>query len=246
MIEVKSLTKSYNEITVFSDINFIIEKNHISFLIGVNGSGKTTFVKLLAHLIKPEFGSIQIDEFQISNSNEWKRYCKFVIDDSELIDDLNALDHMLLIGYLLSIPKNQIKTRAKILCEIFKVPIEKKVRKLSKGQRCKLNIIISLITKPAYLILDEPFAYLDIESKIILNNILKNLSNIDCGILVTTNDLSVINSNIHTTYLIKNCKIDLYKYEFVNNGNIYEEFIAQTSNTILENDFKKTLFWLFE
>jgi len=246
MIELKSLSKSYNNIPVFSDVDFRLEMNHIIFIIGANGSGKTTFVKLLAQLIKPDLGSIQIDKYQINNSNEWKKYCKFVLDDSELIDDLNALDHMSLIGYLSSIPKILINSRAKILCDIFKIPTNKKIRNISKGQKCKLNIIMNLLTRPKYFILDEPFVYLDIESKIILINLLNTLSNIGCGILVTTNDLSIINSKIHTTYLIKNGKIDLYKSEFTNNQNLYEEFISLTDDSNIELDFRKTFFWLFE
>lgn len=245
MIEVKSLTKSFNAKPILSDVNFRLERNQISFLIGANGTGKTTFVKLLAHLIKPDSGIIQIDEFNIPSSNDWKKQCKFVFDDTELVDDLNALDHISLIGYLTSIPKNQIKIRAEILCNAFNVPFKEKVREMSKGQQCKVNILMNLLTRPSYFILDEPFVYLDIESKVLLINLLKELADFGTGILITTNDLSMINHHDHSTYLLKNGSIENCKEELNNNQNIYERFISLLNDSPKEINIKETFNWLF-
>lgn len=241
MIRLENLSFNYKNTSVFNNVSVTFQNGKISFVIGPNGSGKTTLIKLLADYLKATSGKI---DFTTTNPQKKKIDCRFYFDSSNLINDFKALDHFKLIGYLISIPDNFIKERANVLIDIFKIPTHKKVRNMSQGQQCKLALAMNLLYTPKYMLLDEPFVYLDIESKVMLMHILTVLSKKTC-LLVTTNDLTIIDLKFHFSYLIKNNSlVQLEDSNLTTNSETYMDFMSLTDNRIDFNQINLLIPWL--
>lgn len=212
MIQVNSLSKIYNDITVLNIQNLEIQKGQSVGLVGNNGAGKTTFFSLLLDLIEPSTGQIISKGVPVNTSEDWKPFTSAFIDESFLIGYLTPEEYFYFIGEL----RNQNKADVDVLLlkyeEFFNGEIlnkKKYLRDLSKGNQKKVGIIAALIGSPEVIILDEPFANLDPTTQIRLKKIIKELAdNSETTILISSHDL------IHTVE-VNNRIVVLNKGEIV-------------------------------
>ena len=162
-IEIKELTKIYNNYTAVDKINFEIEKNKTVGLLGPNGCGKTTTIGMILGLVSPSEGKILIEN---KNVNSFKRdeilkRFNFASPYVELPKKLTVKQNLEIYGRLYSI-ENLYKRINEISHDLdIKSFFDRRTGELSSGQKNRVSLAKSLINKPEILLLDEPTASLD-------------------------------------------------------------------------------------
>ncbi|KYH35268.1 doxorubicin resistance ATP-binding protein DrrA [Clostridium tepidiprofundi DSM 19306] len=169
MIELKHVSKKYETNNFYSvnDVSFKVEKNTILGLIGNNGAGKSTTMKLLATLYRPNKGSIKIGGFDtVKQPNEVKKLIGFVFETPRLYEQLTGEENILFFARLFGISKDIALARAKDMYKSLNVDFEnKRVETYSKGMKQKISFIRALIMDPQVVLMDEPTSGLDIVSR---------------------------------------------------------------------------------
>jgi ATPase subunit of ABC transporter with duplicated ATPase domains len=215
-LQINNLTFKYTSSEIFSNLNLSFEKGW-SCLVGSNGSGKTTLFKLIAKILKPQEGNIV--------GNELVYYC-----EQELHEKPNGFEEFI---YTYNTKTFKLKELLCIEEEWFY-----RWETLSFGERKRIQIAIALFLEPDVLLLDEASNHLDIKTKEILINSLKNFKGI--GILIS-HDRELLNSLFNNTVIIKNKKIYNYKTTFqkaIEELDLYFNFL-QKENENINNKVKK-------
>src|SRR4051812_37008343 len=162
MINVRDLTKLYNDLTAVSHLSFDIGPTEVLGLVGPNGAGKTTTLRCLCGIMAPSAGAISIAGHDIQkDSVEAKRALAFIPDEPHLFDYLTVEEHLRFVGRLYRVTNVEasitpLLTELELLDKRTALPAE-----LSRGMRQKLAIACGLLHSPRALILDEPLTGLD-------------------------------------------------------------------------------------
>ena len=162
-IEIKNLSKKFNEVYAVKNINFTINVNKTIGLLGPNGCGKTTSIGMMLGLIKPTTGDIIIQNKNINTfeRNKLLSIMNFASPYVELPKKLSVKQNLQIYGRLYGV--NDLSLRIDELAEDLNLKdfINKKTGELSSGQKNRVSLAKSLINKPEILLLDEPTASLD-------------------------------------------------------------------------------------
>lgn len=193
IIKIENVTKKYSNKLALSIDNLVITKGESFGLVGNNGAGKTTLFRLILDLIESDSGVIKICDDNVSKTESWKFNVASFLDETFLFDFLTPLEYFKFLAELHKVETITFEERLSELLEFVndKDLIEKKfIRELSKGNKQKVGIISSLISKPQIVILDEPFSNLDPSSQIKLKKIIKNYNkNEKITFLISSHDL---------------------------------------------------------
>ena len=162
-IQIKNLSKKFNQVYAVNNINLSISTNKTVGLLGTNGCGKTTSIGMMLGLIKPTSGDIIIQNKNINTfeRNELLSIMNFASPYVELPKKLSVKQNLEIYGRLYGV-KN-LSSRVKELAEDLNLKdfLNKKTGELSSGQKNRVSLAKSLINKPEILLLDEPTASLD-------------------------------------------------------------------------------------
>lgn len=191
MIELINLQKVYGTQVALSIGKLEIAQNDFIGLVGNNGAGKTTMLSLILDLIKPTKGLVKSKSLNVSESDEWKNYTGSFLNEGFLIPFLSPFEFFEFIGSLHGKNSADIKDFLEENEQFFKQDAfsGKYIRELSAGNKNKIGILASFLSKPEILILDEPFSNLDPSSQSWLKSKLKALSNEGVTILISSHDL---------------------------------------------------------
>lgn len=161
MLEVKKLTKKFEENTAVNDISFKVENGKIYGLVGRNGAGKSTTFRMILNIIEPTSGEILYDGKKIDSKILDK--IGYLPEEGSLIPNYTVLDLCEYYGSLKLLSDEEIKTNLIKWLEEFNILeyMNKKIKDLSKGNKQKIQFIVSVLHNPELLILDEPFSGLD-------------------------------------------------------------------------------------
>jgi len=203
----KSVKFSYSNKEVLRNINLSIKKGKISAIVGKSGSGKSTFLKLVAGVIsKKHGGKIRIfGKFKSLG----KDYFGFVPQEIGFIPDLSIEDNIKIFGLNFGISEKNAIERAVELMDLLKLETEihKKPTELSGGQRTRLNIILSLLHDPQLIILDEPFSGLDFRNRRLLWHFLEFMKKKGKTVVMTSHLLTEIEEHADSIIILKDGKI---------------------------------------
>lgn len=163
-----------------NNISFEIEPGERIAFIGPNGAGKSTTIKMLTGIIKPNKGIIKIlgkDPIKDRKNISYKIGVLFG-QCSQLWQELPVIDSFKLIAAIYNISNNQLKERLEKLINLFHIKdfMHKTVGELSLGQRMRCELVASLLHNPSVIFLDEPTIGLDITSKAIIRDLIKELA----------------------------------------------------------------------
>ncbi|NNE34245.1 MAG: ABC transporter ATP-binding protein, partial [Rhodothermales bacterium] len=179
-VEVVGVAKSFDGREALSIPELRIPSGQVFGLVGSNGAGKTTFLRLLLDLILPDSGDVYINGENVRTTISWKTFTGSFLDDSFLIEFLTADEFLNFLGRIYEVPKPDM-ARAILPFQSF-YPDEilgqtkKFIRELSRGNAKKVGLIGAMFFGPQLLILDEPFATLDPRSQIKLKQLIADLS----------------------------------------------------------------------
>lgn len=158
ILSVKNVNKKYKDFSL-KDISFELKQGYIMGFVGPNGAGKTTIIKLIMNLIKKDSGSIQIfGKDHIKNEKEIKDRIGFVYDENCFYEDFKLHEIRKIIAPFYSKWNDELFYK---YIKQFDLPLDKKVKKLSKGMKMKFSIAMALSHDPDLIIMDEPTAGLD-------------------------------------------------------------------------------------
>jgi len=174
MITISNLKKNFGETCACNIPSFTINDGDILGLVGNNGAGKTTLFRLMLDLLKPEEGTVTMNGFDPSKTEEWKEDVGAYVDDSFLIDYLTPEEYFAFIGKISGIPQQTVNERLAQYEHLSGGEVfgqKKLIRNLSAGNKQKVGIMSALIREPKTVILDEPFNFLDPTSQNVLKHI---------------------------------------------------------------------------
>lgn len=187
MLEIKNIYKSYNKNTVLKDINLTVLPGEIHGLIGENSAGKTTLIKCVAGIYRVDQGEILYDGKPVYDNPEVKERVGYVADYNDYIKyyTVSKMVHMYETFY----PKFD-KRKFNDFNQIFKLPVDKRILSLSKGQKMRLAFMLETAKEPDYLILDEPTSGLDPVAKARFFELLINeVEQREIGVLISSHNL---------------------------------------------------------
>ena len=181
LIELKNISVFYNKRQIIDNLNFKINKQEVLGMLGPNGVGKSTIFNLITGLKSPDFGDIIINGVNCTELPINERFTKFklglVPQYGGIIQDLSLIDNLKLVAEIHIKEKDQREMKIeKLIAQFeFQALLKIKAKHLSGGQKKKLVIAMALINDPKILLLDEPFAALDILTIKMLQEIILNL-----------------------------------------------------------------------
>ncbi|GIV62555.1 MAG: ABC transporter ATP-binding protein [Rhodothermaceae bacterium] len=194
-IDVQHLTKTYGHRTVLDVPAFHVGAGEIVGLVGSNGAGKSTFLRLLLDLLDPSTGDVQLGGLSVRRTDAWKKHTGSYLDATFLIDFLTADEYFDFIGSLYGFTSEQTRQALRPFQSFYPdEPFGKTtrlLRDLSLGNAKKIGIIAAMFVRPRLLILDEPFANLDPPSQLRLRKLLRDLhAAYGTTILLSSHDLT--------------------------------------------------------
>lgn len=223
LLEINHLYKSYDSKNVLCDINLKVKQGKIIGLLGKNGTGKSTLIKLINDLLVPDKGSIKVNGENIGV--ESKKIISYLPERTYLNKNMTVLE---VINYFRDFYDNFDSAKAIKLLQDLKLDVNQKLSKMSKGMQEKVQLVLVMSRKAKLYILDEPLGGVDPATRdYILDTILNNFSD----------DASVIIS----THLISDIERILDKVIFIDNGKI----IIQSDADNLRNKEKKSIDEIF-
>lgn len=197
MLSVSNLTKYFDNFKALDAISFNVPKGKIIGLLGPNGAGKTTTIRILTGILPKTSGEFMLNNQVIDpKSREWKSQFGVVPEVSSAFLDYSPLKNLIFSGKLYGLPTNICKLKAlKLLAEFnLSEKLNVPTKKLSKGQKQRLNLSMALLHDPEFLFLDEPTTGLDVESAQLLRKRVSDLRNEGKTIFLTTHNM--IEANI--------------------------------------------------
>ena len=197
-INISQLTKKYGTKTVLNICELTLKNGDIISLVGNNGAGKTTFLRLLLDFLTPTTGEISFiytngKKLNPTLDEDWKRYTGAFLDKNYLIDYLTPQEYFNLITQLYEIPEHKKEEIFALFHQFIGDEIlktQKLIRDFSDGNKQKIGIISAFLVASELIILDEPFNFLDPSSQYALKKILQEYNNkTQCLIIMSSHNI---------------------------------------------------------
>ena len=187
-IKISNLTKLFGQLVAVNDLSLDIYKGEIFGFLGPNGAGKTTTINMISSLLSPTNGTITIIN-RYSDKNNLKTPIGICPQENIFWPKLTCSEQLIFIGNMYGLSGKSLKKRAGELLDWMALNDKRDTLayKLSGGMKRRLNICLALIHDPEILILDEPEAGLDPQSRILVRNFIKSLKKEKTIILTTHN-----------------------------------------------------------
>ncbi len=193
-IEAKNLAKVIKKTKIVHDISLEIRSKEIVGLLGPNGAGKTTSFYMVCGLTHATRGQVFLDGEDITHmplSQRAQMGIGYLPQESSIFKDLTVEENLIIAAEALNLSKETIAQRIEKLLEIFNIePIRSRLGiRLSGGERRRVEIARALVGEPKFLLLDEPFAGVDPIAVIDIQAIIRQLVELNMGILITDHNV---------------------------------------------------------
>ncbi len=193
-LQANLLCKTIKKTNIVHDISLKVNNGEIVGLLGPNGAGKTTSFYMVCGLTDATSGQVFLDGENVTNlplSSRAQMGIGYLPQESSIFKDLTVEENLLIAAEALKLDKKVVKPRIEKLLEIFNIePIRSRVGiRLSGGERRRVEIARALVGEPKFLLLDEPFAGVDPIAVLDIQNIIKQLVELDMGILITDHNV---------------------------------------------------------
>jgi Cu-processing system ATP-binding protein len=176
MITAEKLYKKYGTLEAIKQVDIEIKENTLTYIVGPNGSGKTTFIKIVLGLVNPTSGNIIVNGEKLNGVYQYRENIGYMPQIASFPDNLTVKEILTLLKEIRNV-KNFYDEELITSLHLEK-EFEKRIKNLSGGTKQKLNAVIAFLFNPSILILDEPSAGLDpVSSSILKDKILKEKNN---------------------------------------------------------------------
>jgi ABC-2 type transport system ATP-binding protein len=194
VIEVQSLSRYYGARRAVDDVSFSISSGEVVGLLGLNGAGKTTILKVLAGLILPSQGSVTVDGSDMGSSPVAVRgRIGFLPEDPPLYTEMTVREFLHFVGGLRGMSRSQVRARLPVVLGIaqLEAEVDRVIGELSHGFRKRVGIAQAVIHSPRLVILDEPISGLDPVQIVEMRSVIRNLAK-ESTVLLSSHILSEI------------------------------------------------------
>lgn len=191
IVESHGLEKRYGRVDAVRDVNLRVPEGAVFSLIGPNGTGKTTTLRLLMNILKPDRGEVRVlDTPSTALSAEHFQRIGYVSESQKLPERLTVGQYL---DYLRGLYSTWDEALERELMRLFELPVGRKLKHLSHGMRMKVLLLGALAFRPKLLVLDEPLSGLDpLVRDEVINGLLQQAQ--DTTILISSHELSEIES----------------------------------------------------
>lgn len=211
MIEFNNLKKQYGDSVVLDIPSLGIEEGELVGLVGNNGAGKTTMMRLMLDIIQASSGNVKIESRDVAINPVWKSFTGSYLDSSFLIDFYTPEEFFGFVAEAYDIPNQEMQVRLRDYETLMSGEIlgtKKLLHDFSNGNRQKIGIIAAMMINPRILILDEPFNYLDPSSQIVVAKLIRQMNrNLGTTVLVSSHNLTSINDICNRILLLDKGKV---------------------------------------
>ncbi len=192
MLEVRNVTKIYDDRKVVNDVTFDVKPGEIFALLGQNGAGKTTLIRMITDITRPDSGTITLEGQTVTSSARPR--IAYLPEERGLYRKVSVLEALAYYGELKDLRPKEARRQAVELLEEVELAgwAKKQVHELSKGMQQKVQMCTALIGDPKLLILDEPFSGLDPVNVKLLEDILKKRRETGVTVLLSTHQINKV------------------------------------------------------
>lgn len=194
IIDVENLTKTYagSDTNAVSGLSLKVKRGEFYGLLGPNGAGKTTTLGMLCGILKADSGSIHIDGLSINDQREKiKRKIGVVPQDLALYPTLNAYENLRFVGRMYELGNTNLQKAIEHYVKIFGLEkvAHRKIGTYSGGMKRKVNLIAGIMHQPQVVFLDEPTVGIDVQSKKVIIDFLRELHHQSVTIIYTSHNM---------------------------------------------------------
>jgi len=192
-IEARRLRKRYGSTLVLDDVDLTVQRGKVLALLGPNGAGKTTAVRILATLVRPDGGTASVGGHDVVRHPARVREVLSLTGQYAAVDDLlTGRENLVLMGRLGRLGRADARRRTAELLDLFGLAdaADRLVRTYSGGMRRRLDLAVSLLTRPQVIMLDEPTTGLDPRSRAELWDVIRDVVSAGTTVLLTTQYLA--------------------------------------------------------
>ena len=207
ILKANNLIKSYSGKSVVNDVSLNLKQGEIVGLLGPNGAGKTTSFYMIVGLIKPNSGSIYLDDKEITSFPMYKRAQNgigYLAQESSVFRKMSVEDNIHSVLEMTNLSKKEQIKKVESLLDEFGLQAIRKSRGdlLSGGERRRTEIARALATNPSFILLDEPFAGVDPLAVEDIQKIVRDLTKRNIGILIKDHNVQETLAITDRTYLM--------------------------------------------
>lgn len=188
-VEINGLTKTFGQQTAVDQVSFNIKRGEVFGLLGPNGAGKTTTLRMMTTLLQPTSGDIKIFGHDVKTESQTVRSLFGLTGQYASVDeDISARENFMIFSRLNGLSRQEAKVRTTELLEEFSLvnSADKAISNFSGGMRRRLDLAVSLITRPALIFLDEPTTGLDPRTRTQMWDTIRQLVAAGSTIVLTT------------------------------------------------------------
>ena len=237
IIKLDKLSLSFGKMKILDNASFNLNEGQILGLLGPNGVGKSTIFNLITGLIKPDYGSIIMGSTIVNDYPIYLRTTKFKIgyvpQYGGYFHDLTLLENLNAIGEILVPDKKSRDEKINSLISKFELDAVRDIKAsyLSGGQRKKLTVSLALLGDPKVLLLDEPFAALDVMTIKMLQQIIVNLQSEDnISVILCDHQARDLLTCVDIAIVLSNCKLVAIgtPSELINNNDAKSAYFGES------------------
>ena len=192
IVELQHVRKAYDTKIAVADLSFTIEPGSMFGLLGPNGSGKTSSIRMMIGMTVPDSGAVSL--FGQPFRREHLKRVGYLPEERGLYKKMKVIDQLIFLGQLHGLDATTASKRAHVWCERMEITeaIPKKTEELSKGMQQKIQFIAALLHEPELIIMDEPFSGLDPVNAVLLMDTLVDLRKQGKTILFSTHRMDQV------------------------------------------------------
>jgi ABC-2 type transport system ATP-binding protein len=209
IVELSHVRKVYDTKVAVADLSFTIEPGTMFGLLGPNGSGKTSSIRMMIGITVPDSGTVQL--FNQPFTRDALKRVGYLPEERGLYKKMKVIDQLIFLGQLRGLPAATAEQRARAWSERLEITeaLPKKTEELSKGMQQKIQFISTLLHEPDLIIMDEPFSGLDPVNAVLLMDTLLELRRQGKAILFSTHRMDQVEKLCDSIVLIHNSRLVL-------------------------------------
>jgi ABC-2 type transport system ATP-binding protein len=195
MLELRGVTKRYSGISAVQDVSFIARAGEVTGYLGPNGSGKSTTLKMITGLIEPTEGQILFRGEPIERDRiAYRQRLGYVPEEPQLYPHLTGAEYLEMVGQLRGIPDGPLAEKIDGFLRLLSLHGDRYVpiSSYSKGMRQKVLLAAALLHNPDLVLLDEPFSGLDVNSALVLRDLIGQLAARGKVVLFSSHELETV------------------------------------------------------